>query len=505
MILVGGLLVSGIRSEADVVVLRTGERLTGTLVQEDALQVVLDTADQGRLTLPLDSVDLVQREESTVPLKPTQDTSLESLFQTRIPVPQPAPAPELIPLAPRPSLPEGTNFVARTYWDGHLRYQLSTRLALKDPFIADSTWVESRLRFRGRIGAKLAVDGAEFAVTDGQLDAPGGVQVRTFRVLTEGEYGVWLTNQFSVELGLVDGSFYFSKAYWRLVDVPHFGDLTVGYFTAPQTLENIMSFGSLTFMEPSAGTAAFSPGNRSGIAWNTTYFEGRMTAAAGVFSLGQDPNVNFGNASQALAQPVVRVTGLLLQEKDHWLHLGVSSAFVFSSEAQIQYQARPESRLAPFVVNTGVIDARLAVIGGSEAIYAVGPVLLQAEYINSGVFGDSENLHFHGGYVAGGWMLTGESRPYNRFTGVPTRVQPRHPLWGPGSGWGAWEAAGRLSWLDLNDGFAEGGRMRLLMGGLNWYWNQYIRWQLNSGYAVVNGGPTPGNLWIFEGRFEAQF
>ncbi|MEN9675128.1 MAG: hypothetical protein RIS76_1024 [Verrucomicrobiota bacterium] len=490
---------------ADVVLLRTGERLLGTVIEENALEVVLETQDQGRLTMPMESVEVVQRDEFPGPLMPEPEEPMKSLFRSRIPTAAPIETHELIPFAPRPTLPEGTNFVARAYWDGRLRYHLSTRLALKDPFMPGSTWVDNRLRLRGRFGAKLALDAADFIITDGNNDVPGGVQVRTFKVLTEGEYGVWRTNQFSLELGLIGNSFYLSKAYWRALDLPHFGDLTVGYFTAPQTVENIMSFGSLTFMEPSAGTAAFSPGNRSGVAWNTTYLEERMTAAAGLFSLGLDPNIDFGNASQALAQPVVRVTGLPWAEKTRWLHLGVSSSFVFSDSAEIQYQARPESRLAPFLVNTGVIDARMAFIGGLEAIHALGPILIQAEYINSAVFRDAENVRFQGGYLAGGWMITGESRPYNRFSGVPTRVQPEHPLWGPGSGWGAWEAAGRLSILDLNDGPVTGGRMRILMGGLNWYWNQYIRWQLNAGYVAVSGGPTPGNLLLFEARFESQF
>ena len=43
------------------------------------------------------------------------------------------------------------------------------------------------------------------------------------------------------------------------------------------------------------------------------------------------------------------------------------------------------------------------------------------------------------------------------------------------------------------------------MGGLNWYWNQYIRWQLLAGHTTVSGGPTPGNLLLFEARFESQF
>ncbi|MBX3732231.1 MAG: hypothetical protein KF791_06510 [Verrucomicrobiae bacterium] len=495
---------------ADTVVLKTGERFEGTVVREGTLELVLDSTDHGRLTIPMASVATVTRDErQDGPLHPEDSDrqDLESLFETSIPTPltRPPPVPDLLPLSPRPTLPKGTNFVARTYWDGRLRYEFSTRIVLNDPMVADATWVDSRFGLRGRIGARLAVDAADFAITSGDLDVPGGVQLRTFQVLTQGEFGVWLTNQFDLQLGLIGGEFFLNKAYWRFVDLPHFGDLTIGYLTGPQTLGNLEGFGNRTFMEPSAGTAAFSPGNRLGIEWHDAYLGERMTATAGLFSIGQNPDLDFGNASQALAQPIVRLTGLPLAGRNHWLHLGASAAFVFSSDADIQFQARPESRIAPFLVNTGTIDSRTSVIGGLEAVHAMGPILLQAEYVHAGVFRDGQSTHFDGGYLSAGWMLTGEARPYNRFTGLPTRVEPAHPLWGPDSGWGAWEVAGRLSLLGLNDGAVEGGRMRIIMGGLNWYWNRYIRWQLNAGYSAVSGGPTPGDLLIVEGRFEAQF
>ena len=71
--------------------------------------------------------------------------------------------------------------------------------------------------------------------------------------------------------------------------------------------------------------------------------------------------------------------------------------------------------------------------------------------------------------------------------------------------WGAWEVAARLSYLDLVDGSVNGGRMAIGMLGLNWYWNRYLRWQFNGGYATVSGGPTPGDLYIFQARLQMVF
>ena len=63
----------------------------------------------------------------------------------------------------------------------------------------------------------------------------------------------------------------------------------------------------------------------------------------------------------------------------------------------------------------------------------------------------------------------------------------------------------RLSYLDLNSGPVVVGRMAIGMAGLNWYWNRYLRWQLNAGYANVIDGPSPGNLYILQARLQTVF
>ena len=41
-----------------------------------------------------------------------------------------------------------------------------------------------------------------------------------------------------------------------------------------------------------------------------------------------------------------------------------------------------------------------------------------------------------------------------------------------------------------------------LTAGLNWYWNHWIRWQANYGFAVIDGGPLDGRLHVFQARFQ---
>ena len=47
--------------------------------------------------------------------------------------------------------------------------------------------------------------------------------------------------------------------------------------------------------------------------------------------------------------------------------------------------------------------------------------------------------------------------------------------------------------------------MAIGMLGLNWYWNRYLRWQFNGGYAWVSGGPSPGDLYILQARLQMVF
>jgi phosphate-selective porin OprO/OprP len=356
---------------------------------------------------------------------------------------------------------------------------------------------------RGRIGFKGSVDGAMFNSGHGQREVDSVAEVRTLRFYTTGEFGVIRTNEYKLDLGFSGGSFYLHEASFRYPQLPYIGNFTFGYFGVPQTIDNIVSFGSGSFMEAASPGLAFNPGDRIGLQLDRTFFEQRMTVAFGLFSLGQKASLNFGDASESLARPTLRVTGLIIDQPDQhrFLHLGGSASFVFSDSSDIRYQARPESHLAPVLVDTGLLAAQFAYVGGLELIYQEGPFTLQSEVMGTVVDGDQSNL-FWGTYASAGWLLTGEHRSYDRTAGLQGRVRPNSPLSLSHHGWGALEMACRYSYLDLADGLVRGGRMNILMPGVNWYWNEHIRWLFNYGFAHVVEGPSPGNLNIFQLRLQ---
>jgi len=85
-----------------------------------------------------------------------------------------------------------------------------------------------------------------------------------------------------------------------------------------------------------------------------------------------------------------RFTGLLWDVNEEgrtpsFLHLGTSVNYTFSGQGSIQYRSRPESHLAPFLVDTGVIDSRNAFLFGAEFAWVQGPLSVQSEAIVSHV------------------------------------------------------------------------------------------------------------------------
>ncbi|HEX4507796.1 MAG TPA: porin [Alphaproteobacteria bacterium] len=138
------------------------------------------------------------------------------------------------------------------------------------------------------------------------------------------------------------------------------------------------------------------------------------------------------------------------------------------------------------VTGAQVYDLELA--GNWRNFYA------QGEYYHYNI--NRRNLDttsFDGGYGEVAWTLTGESHKYNPASGSYGRIIPAHAF-DPSQGyWGAWEVAGRVSYIDLTSNFTagksisstsqpsavNGGKQTSFTAGLNWYPNNYMRLELN--------------------------
>ncbi len=132
------------------------------------------------------------------------------------------------------------------------------------------------------------------------------------------------------------------------------------------------------------------------------------------------------------------------------------------------------------------------------------------------------NDSFSGWYLQGSWVLTGESRTYNAATGAFTAPKPAAPFSLDGSGWGAFELAGRFSDLDLNDhvndasnvvtsftapatrtysfyNTVRGGDQKIWTLALNWYPNSVVKLALQYQFIDISrlqSGASPSTVSV---------
>ena len=356
----------------------------------------------------------------------------------------------------------------------------------------------------GRAGARLDIDGAVFAAERSLSGFDDGVEVRRARFYLLGDFRLGFPLAYKFEFSVEDRRFFLNDFYVRWKPKRWVDAVDAGYLTPPMGLENIVSSRSLALMEVATPVQALAPGYRSGIAAAGHLDSCRTAWKAGLFSAGQEQIS--GDASKTSAQFVGRVAWAPWRPSDDtgaFAHLGLSVSYVFSGDNTIRYRARPESFIAPFVVDTGDTAAGNAFQSGLEAAWVDGRFAVLSETLQSSVVADNgNNRHFYGTYGLLSWMLTGEHYPYDDRTGMIERVQPSRPFTFAGDGWGALQVSQRVSWLDLDDDGVRGGRMLSATSGITWHLNVVCRLFANYVFAHVTDGPQRGNVSIFQARIE---
>ncbi|HZB92969.1 MAG TPA: porin, partial [Stellaceae bacterium] len=174
----------------------------------------------------------------------------------------------------------------------------------------------------------------------------------------------------------------------------------------------------------------------------------------------------------------------------------------------VAFSDRPELRVdSTSFLNTGSIPTKNAAAAGAELAGGWNSLFFQGEYyhifLNEDRFSattPNPGLDFDGLYAETSYTLTGESRKYIPTTGAYSAIVPAHPLSFANGGWGAFEVAARVSYMDLNskdkpgvsplvNGGVFGGREQGLALGLNWYPVRNIRFMFNYIYDIVNKLP----------------
>jgi len=388
----------------------------------------------------------------------------------------------------------------------------------KDGFHIDSAKKTLRMRFNGRVLLDGGYIGADDELKSAFPNLEGGnAQFRDLRVNMFGTLYDWMEFKLSIDFANVRDI----KDEWiRFTKIPYIGQITLGHMKESFSLERLTSLGNLTFMERALPTEAFAPGRNVGINHQISLLSQKMTWGLGAFvNTGSFSDVgdSLDRISEANGWNITtRITGLPWYEDSgkKLLHLGLSYTHQFRSmeDDGAEFRSRPESRLTNIrLVNTGeFFPKRMDIINPEMAVVA-GPFSLQGEYFH--LFADSDkadNPRFWGFYLYGSYFITGEHRNYDRSTGVFSAIEPNRDFHFFEGGWGAFEVALRLSYVDLNGGSIRGGRELDFTAGLNWYLNENTRFMLNYIRAKAKDRETPppvedGTADILQVRFQITF
>lgn len=268
---------------------------------------------------------------------------------------------------------------------------------------------------------------------------------------------------------------------WRNAWLAYAGEdfnIKAGNFIAPFSMEDVGSSNDTMFMERSL-VQALAPGFGVGVGGS---YEGRhFSIAGGYFGDAIDAEDNIqAEKGDGVA---LRATWSPIERSSNTFHLGLGlERREFGNSAVRRISTGPEASLAPTILSTGSIaNPDTSMSYNVEAAYSVGPVLLQAQFVSTGLQRSvGADLTFDGYYAQAGWIVTGERHEYGDASGVFRGPRPRND-------WGALELAARYSSLDLSEaGAPNSGKADDVTAGVNWYIGRNFRLAANYVHSKVD-------------------
>ncbi|MCL4501005.1 MAG: porin [Deltaproteobacteria bacterium] len=358
-----------------------------------------------------------------------------------------------------------------------------------------------------------------------------GTEFRRARLYIEGT--VYQDLFFKAQYDFAGGATAFKDVYLGVKGIPYIGHIRVGQMKEPWSLEEQTSSNFITFMERALPNV-FSPERKTGGMVYNTAFNKRLYWGAGLFYNTNDVGDAYQNWQNWDATARLAGTPMYEDKGRRLVHLGLSYSHQFRNDNPnaftLRYRQRPEAHItdARTVDTGGIAIARtiftpagilpsnqrpLIAVDGVDLInpeFAMvwGPVSIQGEYTLSvasasrrlafptrNPFLTGSDPTFQGAYAYISYFLTGEHRTYKQSGACFDRIKPKHNFSLRGGGWGAWEAAFRWSYLNLNSKGIFGGIENDYTVGLNWYLTPNARWMFNYVYGDIghrNVTPRPG-------------
>ncbi|MEX1059458.1 MAG: porin [Methyloceanibacter sp.] len=376
-----------------------------------------------------------------------------------------------------------------------------------------------KMKIRGRLQADYNAIDQDLNIT-GRPDV-SAAELRRARLGVEGV--VFYTVEYKFEVDFANDVVSIKDAYLEYTGLADGLGLRFGNYKTFNTLDDMTSSRFITFLERAAFIEAWGFDRQIGA--GAIYAKDHFTLSAGIFGpRSADDERWLEDVKTAAARitlaPINREVngvhqvvhlGASWRDREQAEHLRASNTLNAFADQFFQYRARgADLHLADRFVSTPQIFDHDTFWGVEAAViwgpwYAVGEYTeLEAEV--SPLFLGSDPT-YTGWYVETGYFLTGESRGYKEGEFVRTKVKNPVIGGGHGGGWGAWEISGRYDVLDLTDqaltlqgnAFAAPapssqtctlcGEQKTWLIGVNWYINDYTRFQFNYNESDIDGGP----------------
>ncbi len=365
--------------------------------------------------------------------------------------------------------------------------------------------------FKLKLGVQMQADWAFFNEDNGlkkaNLDTDDSAEFRLIRPMISGT--IHDQFDFKIQVDLAGSDVTTKDVFLGMSGLPLIGNIRLGHFKEPFSLEELTGTGNLTFFERSLPNA-YVPGRNLGLMIFDNALDEQITWATGIFrDFDEKKNTVSGDGEYNYT---ARLTALpYFDEDEDLIHLGIAYSFQNHSGKLKSFSARPEQHSAKKFVDTGNFAADEVQLFGVEGAFVFGSATLQSEYImanaNAPANTKNQDATFKGFYVYGSYFLTGEKRRYKKSTATFDRIIPKQNFTtGKKRGPGAWELAARYSSLDLNDANISGGELDDFTLGINWYLNPNIR--LAANYILANlddRGANEGDANIFALRCQLDF
>ena len=363
----------------------------------------------------------------------------------------------------------------------------------------------------------------------------------------------------------------FFDTYLDQAQIPYIGTIRAGHFLQPFSIDAMSGFRNLPFLERSLPFLSFVPFRRIGImAFNSA--EDEMTSwGYSMFRTGGFNNAPLGDDRSAVDIGNVggysfssRITHLMMYEEGdkllwhvgggyNYSQLGANNAVgsgtpgnAGSPEPFYQAKTTPEFgplgyvensanfgsavNSTPIFIDTGRFQANNFNLFGVETMYQDGPLSIQSEYMATLVDSVAGQIFYHGAYAEVMYRLTGEHRPYDKKFGALKNVTPFEEFISFNGenkgivGWGAWEIAARLSYVELRnpsslDGHyynsttnkfdttnkAGNGTLTDSTLGVTWFMTAHSKLQFNWIHAFLNNsakGFSSADLFVMRAQVD---